>query len=207
MIMALYGVMTLDEMLKTENYGDDEGRRSGEHAAQGPPVVAVSGVKNSGKTTLLAGIIPVLKKLGLKVAVIKHDGHDFTPDVPGTDSFRLRASGAAGVAVYSASRCMIIKEKADVRVEDIADQFYDMDLILLEGGKFSGYRKVEVVRGAVSRSFVSDPATLLALCTDEDLHVEGVPVFSLNDYEGIAGRIVKFIREEDGHARRIWQGN
>ena len=52
-----------------------------------PAVLAVSGAHNSGKTTLLEKLLPVLRSRGLKVGVIKHDGHQFTPDVPGTDSF------------------------------------------------------------------------------------------------------------------------
>ena len=52
-------------------------------ALKRPAVLAVSGVHNSGKTTLLEKLLPVLRSRGLKVGVIKHDGHDFTPDVPG----------------------------------------------------------------------------------------------------------------------------
>ena len=65
-------------------------------ALKRPAVLAVSGVHNSGKTTLLEKLLPVLRSRGLKVGVIKHDGHDFTPDVPGTDSYRLREAGAEG---------------------------------------------------------------------------------------------------------------
>ena len=72
-----------------------------------PAVLAVSGVHNSGKTTLLEKLLPLLRRRGLKVGVIKHDGHDFTPDVPGTDSFRLREAGADGVAVYSSQRYLL----------------------------------------------------------------------------------------------------
>ena len=32
--------------------------------------------------------MPEICAAGLKVAVIKHDGHDFEADVPGTDSYR-----------------------------------------------------------------------------------------------------------------------
>ncbi|MDO4556353.1 MAG: molybdopterin-guanine dinucleotide biosynthesis protein B, partial [Lachnospiraceae bacterium] len=53
-----------------------------------PFVFAVSGYKNSGKTTLLTHLIEELTERGYKVAVIKHDGHDFESDVPGTDSWR-----------------------------------------------------------------------------------------------------------------------
>ena len=44
-----------------------------------PAVLAVSGLHNSGKTTLLEKLLPALRSRGLKVGVIKHDGHDFTP--------------------------------------------------------------------------------------------------------------------------------
>ena len=47
-----------------------------------PAVLAVSGSKNTGKTTLTEALVRELSKRGVKVAVIKHDGHDFTPDVP-----------------------------------------------------------------------------------------------------------------------------
>ena len=75
-----------------------------------PAVLAVSGAHNSGKTTLLEKLLPVLRSRGLKVGIIKHDGHDFTPDVPGTDSFRLREAGAEGVAVYSGTRYLLTEE-------------------------------------------------------------------------------------------------
>mgnify|MGYP001196962894 CR=1 FL=1 len=50
-------------------------------------IFAISGVKNSGKTTLICRLLEIFKDKGLKVAVLKHDGHDFVPDVPGTDTY------------------------------------------------------------------------------------------------------------------------
>lgn len=44
--------------------------------------MAISGVKNSGKTTLMEKLIRTLSGRSLQVAAVKHDGHDFTPDVP-----------------------------------------------------------------------------------------------------------------------------
>ena len=41
---------------------------------------------DTGKTTYLENLIPALKKRGVRVAVIKHDGHDFDIDHEGTDS-------------------------------------------------------------------------------------------------------------------------
>ena len=50
-------------------------------------VIVICGIKNSGKTTLIRNLIPKLNALGYKVATIKHDGHEFESDVPGTDSY------------------------------------------------------------------------------------------------------------------------
>lgn len=66
-----------------------------------PVIFAVSGYKNTGKTTLITGIIPILTEKGYQVAVIKHDGHEFESDVPGTDSYQHQKAGAYGTAVFS----------------------------------------------------------------------------------------------------------
>ena len=42
-------------------------------------IVAISGIKNSGKTTLICRLLEIFKEKGLRVAVLKHDGHDFEP--------------------------------------------------------------------------------------------------------------------------------
>ena len=42
-----------------------------------PAVLAVSGLHNSGKTTLLEKLLPALRSRGLKVGIIKHDGDRF----------------------------------------------------------------------------------------------------------------------------------
>ncbi len=88
-------------------YSEKKQALAAELSLKRPAVLAVSGAHNSGKTTLLEKLIPLLRARGLKVGVIKHDGHDFTPDVPGTDSFRLREAGAEGVAVYSGTRYLL----------------------------------------------------------------------------------------------------
>ncbi|MGN0353835.1 MAG: molybdopterin-guanine dinucleotide biosynthesis protein B, partial [Muricoprocola sp.] len=72
-------------------------------------VLAISGVKNSGKTTLITRILPELKKRGLQVAVIKHDGHDFEADVPGTDTWKIAQAGACGTLVFSDHKYMLVK--------------------------------------------------------------------------------------------------
>lgn len=51
-----------------------------------PAVCQFFGYKNSGKTTLICHLIPLLQQNGFTVAVIKHDAHGFEIDQPGTDT-------------------------------------------------------------------------------------------------------------------------
>ena len=152
-------------------------------------ILAVCGVKNSGKTTLLEKITAHLSKEGIKIAVIKHDGHSFVPDRPGTDSFRLKAAGAYGAAVFS-SQCFSIVKDTDPPVTEA-------DLILLEGFKNSPYPKIEIVRRGVSRTPVSNPDGLLAVATDlppeafSGVLPAGVLLTDFNDADGIC----RLIRE------------
>ena len=164
-------------------------------SARKPFVAAISGIKNSGKTTFLEHLVPVLRARGLRVAVIKHDGHDFTPDVPGTDSFRMRQAGADGVAVYSGHQWMVVRPQPG-SLEALIGLFADCDLVLLEGQKASPYPKIELVRGAVSQESVCAPETLLALATDTPARVDGVETIGLEDYARAAGILL--------HAMRRW---
>ena len=59
------------------------------------PIVSIVGRSNTGKTTLIEGIIPELKKQGYRVATIKHNRHGFEVDHEGKDSWRHRRAGAA----------------------------------------------------------------------------------------------------------------
>lgn len=159
-----------------------------------PLVVAVSGVKNSGKTTLIQSVLPALAEAGLKVAVIKHDGHSFDPDPPGTDTGRFMAAGAAGTAIFDGEKFKIVK-KRPVTEDFLITQFPEADLVLLEGFKYTAWPKLEVVRRGNSEAPVSDPATLLALVTDLPLEVPGVPVLSLNDPHGVACFLLRLVKE------------
>ena len=153
-------------------------------------ILAVSGVKNSGKTTLITKLLPELKKRGLQVAVIKHDGHDFEADVPGTDSWKYAQAGADGTCVFSAKKYMVVKYAPAPSVEELVGAFPEVDVILLEGFKYSEYPKIEVIRKGNSSESVCDPKYLLGIVTDltkEELDVNGetldIPLFGSEETE------------------------
>ncbi len=168
-----------------------------------PKCLAISGVKNSGKTTLIVKLIPQLTGYGLKVATIKHDGHDFEADVPGTDSFLHKSAGAYGTAVFSSSKFMVVKDTDSCSAEFLAGLFPEADLILLEGFKHSLYPKLEIIRSDVSQSGVCDPETLLGLVTDLPLAFNNVPVFGLNDIENIGKFLYYWIIKNDKEAGNV----
>lgn len=131
-------------------------------------ILAVCGVKNSGKTTLLAEIVKELAGQGIKTAVIKHDGHDFACDVPETDSFRLKEAGAYGTAVFSEQRIFIHKTGSGEREKELIRCFPEADVILLEGMKESDYPKIEIIREGISDRPVSNPEGRFLIVTDRN---------------------------------------
>ena len=111
-----------------------------------PVIFAVSGGKNSGKTTLIEGVVAILAQRGYSVAVIKHDGHAFEPDVAGTDTRRFYDAGASGTAVFDGKKFMLVR-RAAVTEKQLFEAFPDADLILIEGLKDSDYPKLFLKAG------------------------------------------------------------
>ena len=156
-------------------------------------IVAISGIKNSGKTTLICRLLEIFKEKGLRVAVLKHDGHDFEPDVPGTDTYRQLQAGAYGTAVFSKGKYMLVKQQPQISEKELMEFFSEADLILLEGFKYSTYPKIEIVRKGNSAESVSNPERLMAIATNLDAEErealsvqENVPFFDLDNAKSIA---------------------
>lgn len=168
-------------------------RKSHREDTASPKVFAVSGIKNSGKTTLITKLVTALTQKGYKVGVIKHDGHEFEADHEGTDSYKHKAAGAQNVIVYSKTKLMMVKDLQEPNIEEMIALQKDMDIIILEGMKYSSFPKIEVVRREISEKIVCDPKTLLAVATDAQLQVEGVRVIGLNDFEQILDVIMAYI--------------
>lgn len=170
-----------------------------EQVTHKPIVFAVSGIKNSGKTTLIEKLVKALTSRGYQVGVIKHDGHEFVADHEGTDSFRHKKAGAKNVIVYSRTKLMMIEEKEDPSIEALLDLQKHMDIIILEGMKYSEFPKIEIVRGAVSRESVCNPETLIALVTDTSLSLPNIKRIELDDFNGILECVMTYIDTEIKH--------
>ena len=109
----------------------------------------VVGFKNSGKTTLVARWVRLLKEEGLTVAVLKHHGHGGKPEMPdsGTDTMMFLADGAdaALVAGGGAAQLMLNEEPGFETLKKMAS-FGEPDVLLIEGYKKEYGDKVILLR-------------------------------------------------------------
>jgi len=136
------------------------------------PILGFAAFSGTGKTTLLTQTIPVLKRLGLHIGLIKHSHHDFQIDDPGKDSFRLRAAGASPVMLISSHRRAIITEITPEREPRLDEQLQlfdqsELDLILVEGFKSEPFPKIELHRPSLNKPFLypNDP-DIIAIASD-----------------------------------------
>ena len=171
-----------------------------------PCVVAVSGVKNSGKTRLITQLVTELTARGLRVAVIKHDGHRFEADRPGTDSHAYFAAGAVGTAVFDGEKFQLIR-RTQVDENALLAQFPDADLILLEGFKHSRWPKLELFRSGVSEGAVCHSSTRLAFVTDAAPPEPGFPVFSPEKPASAAAYLADFARLGQSYSAILLAGS
>lgn len=158
-----------------------------------PPILCFVGRSNSGKTTLIERLIPLLVRDGYRIATIKHAGHGFDLDTEGKDSWRHKRAGARTVIVTSkGGLAMFTDVDEEIRVEQLRERYVrdGTDLIIAEGWKSEGYPKIVVVRDHVGEVEVS-PEGLLALVSNKPLdHVPvGVPVLHPDDVAGLAAII------------------
>jgi len=165
---------------------------------------AVSFVAKSGtgKTTLLEKVIAELKGRGYRIGVIKHDAHRFDIDHPGKDSHRLTAAGADTMLISSPEKLALVRQHAEPPPIEglIATYFSDVDLVLTEGFKKSGFPKIEVHRRERSSTLICrgeehDPA-LIAVASDEPLELD-VPVLDINNPAQVADFLLQALAISD----------
>lgn len=173
----------LDRVLFNMNRPDEYKLvQGGDYLKDGPPVLSFVGWSGSGKTTYLERLIPVLKRHGLRLGIIKHDAHKFEIDKPGKDSYRMYEAGGDSVAISSGEKFALIQRRAVQRpLEEVIGLMGDVDLVLTEGYKAGNYLKVEIHRQVTGKPLASAGRTdLAAVVTDERLS-EPVPQFGFSD--------------------------
>ncbi len=156
------------------------------------PMLSVAAWSGSGKTTLLEKIIRELTKRGVKVAVIKHDGHDFELDKPGKDTWRFAEAGASSVVISSFRQTALIERRGRSLMEAAA-LIPEADLILVEGYKQEPITQIGLCRKDSKKPFTAPLHRYIAVVTDVLMDAEslGIPQFDLEDVDGIVTFILQ----------------
>ncbi|OXY82369.1 molybdopterin-guanine dinucleotide biosynthesis protein B [Oceanimonas doudoroffii] len=158
-------------------------------------LLGVAGFSGSGKTTLLRALIPLLRRRGLRLGVIKHTHHDVEQDTPGKDSYELRHAGATQTVLAGPRRSIVTLEhdsphEPDLRASLALLNTQALDLVLVEGFRDQPLPKLEVHRPAHGRPLLCLHDThMLAVATDDASLAAPVPLLDLNRPEDIADAI------------------
>ena len=147
------------------------------------PIISFIGWSGVGKTTFLERLIPLLKARGVRLALLKQDGHEFDMDKEGKDSWRFTQSGADVVAIANQTHAAVLLNRpTDFR--EILAHVRDVDLILTEGYHTLHYPQIEVHRKGFQDFRCLYPEQLIALVTDEPAAVQ-IPQFGFDDLDPV----------------------
>ena len=153
-------------------------------------IIGLAGWQSSGKTTLLAKVIPRLVARGRTVSTVKHAHEGFDVDQPGKDSHTHRMAGATEVLVGSAKRFALVHElrgTAEPSLRELLARLSPVDLVIVEGYKAHPHPKLEVHRACIGKPLIHpNDSWIVAVASDVPLPGTELPVISLDDIETIA---------------------
>ncbi len=154
-------------------------------------ILSIVGTSNSGKTTLLTKLIPILTERGLRVAVVKRHAHgDFEVDKEGKDSWKLYNSGA-DVVIASPVKLALIRRVSEEEGNDldwICERYLsDYDLVLTEGFSKAGKDRIVVVKSPEEVELFKQGRVLAVVCDEK---IDGYTWFRRGEVEKIADFIL-----------------
>lgn len=159
------------------------------------PRIAFVGRHNSGKTTLLLAVLPLLAARGLRVGYLKHAHVGFEIDRPEKDSYRVRRAGVVQTIVTGGGHTAVIDDgdgDRDAGLEAVISRYVrdDLDLLVIEGFKAEALPKIEVARAALSTELLClNDRNLVATVTDFPVRAD-VAHFGLGDASAVAAFVL-----------------
>jgi molybdopterin-guanine dinucleotide biosynthesis protein MobB len=163
-----------------------------------PAVLGLAAAGGTGKTILLARLIPLLQRQGVRLAVLKHSHHDCEIDRPGKDSHVLHQAGAVQTLIASSRRTVLLsRHAAEPPLEESLRRLAGtVDLVLVEGYKGAAIPKLELHRPRLGHPLqcFTDPH-IIAVLSDEALPDPlPVPWLDLNDPPAVAAFVTAWLR-------------
>jgi molybdopterin-guanine dinucleotide biosynthesis protein B len=158
-------------------------------------IIAFVGHSESGKTRLIARLVPELKKRGLTVAIVKHCSHGFDLGSANKDSSKFLAAGADAVALAAPGQTAVLQNRdREGNLAAFAREHFSMlDLVLVEGGKHDArLKKIEVLRHGHSERLQTPPQELAAVVADYNA-VPDLPLFHPDQVKEIAEWLIRLL--------------
>jgi molybdopterin-guanine dinucleotide biosynthesis protein B len=153
-------------------------------------IISFVGSSGSGKTTLITKVVPLLKKKGLKVAVVKHT-QDFELNKEGKDSWRIYQSGA-DVVISSPKKLALLKRVEGENLDRIHENYLkEYDVVLTEGFNLAGKDRIVVLNDPSSIEYFKH-GRILAVVSDSS--VNGCVHFRKDNVKAIAEFIYGIVK-------------
>ena len=156
------------------------------------PIVSFVAYSGTGKTTFLERLIPKLKARGLKIAIVKHDGHQFEIDHEGKDSDRFTKAGADVTGLISSEKAVLM-ENRQTDPEDFLKKIDGVDLILTEGFKQGPWPKIMLHRKGNGKPMPLLPEECLAVISDAEV-MDCENLFTLEETEKTADFLFRYVQ-------------
>ena len=164
------------------------------------PIVTISASQSkSGKTAVATSLINRLSQRGIVVGMVKSDGHGFSMDQEGTDTWKASQAGAKAVAIAGPNGyAMVVHGESMQRQQQLIRLANEMpvDLVLLESRSYGVAPIIEVVRANHNDTRLQQLEDIVAVVTDIDDTLDGNTIceqfsFSDEDMDRLADWILK----------------
>jgi molybdopterin-guanine dinucleotide biosynthesis protein MobB len=119
-------------------------------------IIQVVGRSNSGKTTFIRNLVPLLKKIG-RVAVIKHLGdHDYNLEPEKDTTHFFEAGAEIAIGIDSQKSVVAIRKNT---LEDMLDLLLNqgVDFIIIEGFKQKPFPKIVIGNLSIDNCVLINP--------------------------------------------------
>lgn len=171
------------------------------------PICQIVGYKNTGKTTLMQGLIRYFSKQHLQVGTLKHHGHGGDPEVvKETDSYQHLQAGSAMSAVQGENQFHLMMNHTatfDIHKWIAFYHLLPVDILLIEGYKQAEYPKIVLVREQQDLHLLNELTNIIAVGSINDNLIANLPYFTfslqeVDDYlPSLAAQIIDL--REDPH--------
>lgn len=131
------------------------------------PIVTVTANRSkTGKTRVATELIRRLTSQGMKVGLVKSDGHGFTMDYADTDTGKATAAGAAAVAISGPNGYALLQHTPSKDSLLTLAQGMKADVALLESRHHGSFPKIAVLRQGHMEELPCEPQEILAIVSD-----------------------------------------